>query len=103
MGVSMLPRFAATVIMTTVKIEASAMPSMRRTSRANGTKAMRETSLVTSMLARKGSRTSPITTLVPECRRATSARPAAWKTPARESPAIVAMRQKSSPSVRTST
>lgn len=103
MGVSMLPRFAAMVIMTMVKQVWCASPSEPRASSAKGTNVTRATSFVMSMLEKKASsvsararRRGPRTTL-------RSLRQAMRKTPRRERPVMMVMRLKSMPMVRRST
>lgn len=58
MGVSMLPRLAASVCRTTVGMTSLSSPADFNTMRANGTKVMSDTSLVTTMLKKKGANTS---------------------------------------------
>ena len=58
MGVSILPRFAASVCNTTVGIINLCNPADLSTMSAKGTKVIRETSLVTTMLRKKGANTS---------------------------------------------
>ena len=58
MGVSMLPRLAAMVCSTTWGTSSRSCPAMRRMVMPKGTKAMRDTSLVMTMLHTKGKNTS---------------------------------------------
>ena len=57
MGVSMLPRLAARVCSTSRGTASPSLPMMRSTARPKGTKVKRETSLVMSMLQKKGRKT----------------------------------------------
>ena len=60
-GVSMLPRFAAIVCNTTTGIISSHLPHFLSIIIANGTNVISETSLVISMLLKKHSATSTLT------------------------------------------
>ena len=73
----MLPRLAAMVCRATTGTALCSSPARESTSRAKGTKVMRETSLVTSMLKKKGRKISTHSS----CR-------------------VVAVRAKSSPPIR---
>lgn len=57
MGVSILPRLAATVCSTTRGTTSQSCPAMCSTIRAKGTKVISDTSLVMTMLQKKGRNT----------------------------------------------
>ena len=100
MGVAMLPRLAATVSTTTRVSTRSSRPSIRNTSRVKGTKVMRVTSLVITMLQKKHSSTSTADRL----RRLPARRSRVWpsrsNTPRERKPATTTIRQNSRARVR---
>ena len=82
MGVSMLPRLAARVCSTTKGITNRSCPASRSTTRPKGTKVIRDTSLVMTMLKKKGRNTSTSSMVLVEPVRRSSRLPKNWKTPA---------------------
>ena len=99
MGVSMLPRLAATVWSTAMGTSSRSCPARRSTVMPKGMKVMSATSFVMTMLNAKGRNTSSSIMLrVVEARRSSlparqTNTPASWK------PFITAIREKSSASV----
>ena len=92
MGVSMLPRFAAAVCSTTSGMASRSHPAISSTTSPKGTKVMRATSLVTSMLTKKGRKvsTSSICRVVES--RPSSPAPSASNTPCPCRPLLTAIR-----------
>ena len=92
-GVSMLPRFAATVCSTTMRMRSCVRSAMPSTTTANGTKVKSATSFVISIAAKKLSSTSssPIARTLPAFSHSVCARCA--KRPACRSPATTVIRQ----------
>ena len=101
-GVSMLPRFAATVMSAATRSARPSMPAARSVTRARGTNVMSATSFVTAMLAKKTIPTSANAIARWDFARETSHFPIESRTPRERSPATTAIRQKSSASVRQS-
>ena len=98
----MLPKLAATVIITTVKHVRRSDPSGRSASKARGTKVTSATSLVMSMLEKNARRVSARLSLRGERATASSRWHATANTPRRVSPAMMTMRLNSIPIVRRS-
>ena len=98
----MLPKLAATVIITTVKHVRRSDPSGRSASKARGTKVTSATSLVMSMLEKNASKESTRLSLRGERATASRYRHTAVNTPRRVSPAMMTMRLNSIPIVRRS-
>ncbi len=104
MGVSMLPRLAASVSRTSVCTRAFSLPVIcRNTSSVNGTRVISVTSFVRNMLNPKHSRTSRRAMSRSEVtfRKRTSVR--TRNVPAMRSPATTAIRENRRPSTRQST
>lgn len=104
MGVSMLPRLAATVCIQTTGTASRrpGAPSPDKTEKVKGTKVSSETSLVMTMLPKKHSPTSSQTSASSPRVRPSSARPSRSNTPCRRSPAITAISANRTASVRRS-
>lgn len=102
MGVSILPKFAATVSITAIGISLSDFPDIFNVVTVNGTKVMSATSFVIIIAQKKQSSPKiserPVTLLTFE--RSFSAMN--LKTPSLFKPAITAIKQKSKPNVRKS-
>ena len=99
MGVSMLPRFAATVWSTTSGTMSRSCLAMRSDTSPKGTKVMSATSFVTIMLPTKGRPTSTASSARVPCARRSSAFARQMKSPACWKPFITAMSEKSRASV----
>ena len=98
-GVSMLPRFAATVMSVATRHSRASMFARRSTTSASGTNVMSATSFVTSMLAKNARAASAAVTARGVRARATSQAPAASSTPSLRKPATTVISQNSSASV----
>ena len=94
-GVSILPRLAATVCITTTGTTSFSCPASRSTTSAKGTKVISETSLVTTMLQTNGRKTS--TSIIPRLVRVwcSSPLPRNSNSPAFWNPFMTAIREKS--------
>ena len=95
MGVSILPRLAATVCNTTSGTTSQSCPAICSTTSAKGTKVMRDTSLVMTMLQKKGRNTSTNSILRVVSVRRSRQLPSQTKSPAFWKPFITAIRLKS--------
>ena len=98
-GVVMLPRLAASVWQTTTGTIRSLRFTIRSSSRANGTKVIKDTSLVISMLEKKHRRIRSCSSCLSEWIRSSSNSPSCRKKPMFWRPVVAVIRPKSRISV----